>query len=112
MRAYTTIVFVLCKRPLRQRLDARKVNEVIEDICEKPIAIDEAIKRFHIKKWLSTMELTKGFYQIGLDKDSRMLTAFLIGGRQYQFKRLPFGLKISGQFECWIEFWKLQHIIM
>jgi len=39
--------------------------------------------------------MTSSFHQIELEKDSRHLTAFSTNKGHFQFKRLPFGLKIS-----------------
>lgn len=39
--------------------------------------------------------MTSSFHQISLHKNSRPLTSFSTGNGHYQFKRLPFGLKIS-----------------
>lgn len=74
---------------LRICLDARKINRIIEDICEKPTAVEEAIRQFLNKKWLSTIDLTKGFYQIKLKKESRRLTAFIIGVGNINLRECP-----------------------
>lgn len=46
-------------------------------------------------KIFSTFDLTKGFYQIPLDKASRKYTAFTAEDGFYEYKRLPFGISIA-----------------
>ena len=42
--------------------------------------------------YFSTLDLSKGFYQIELEPESRPYTAFSTGGSHYQFRVMPFGL--------------------
>ena len=44
---------------------------------------------------LYTSDLTAGYWQVPLAPESRKFTAFLFNGKNYQFKRLPFGLNTS-----------------
>lgn len=46
---------------------------------------------------VSCVDLTKEYYQIKLNKLSRKMNAFLVNGKQFQYKRLSFLLKSSGQ---------------
>lgn len=39
------------------------------------------------------MDLKSGFYQVKLEKDSVKYTSFVVPNGQYEFLRLPFGLK-------------------
>jgi len=43
-------------------------------------------------KFYSTIDLSKGYYQIGLDETSQVKTAFSTSKGHFQFTRLPFGL--------------------
>jgi len=54
--------------------------------------IEEILLKFQGAKYLSTIDLTAGYWQCQLRKDSREVTAFLHRGRNYHFKVLPFGL--------------------
>jgi hypothetical protein len=47
------------------------------------------------KKYRTKMDLTKGYWQIGLHKDTVEKTAFVTSSGAYEFLRLPFGLKNS-----------------
>ena len=53
-----------------------------------------------ISVFFCKIDLTKGYYQIPIDKESRPITAFSTHNSQYQFRRLSFGLRNSGlQFQ-------------
>jgi len=54
--------------------------------------MEEIMLKFQGTKYLSTIDLTAGYWQCRLKKESRPITAFLHRGRNYQFKVLPFGL--------------------
>ena len=49
-------------------------------------------------KIYSTLDLFSGFWQCEIHENSRHKTAFVIGNRHLQFRRLPFGLKNSPSF--------------
>jgi len=46
----------------------------------------------------TTLDLKSGYWQIPVDKADRPKTAFACSEGQYQFKRMPFGLKKHPQF--------------
>lgn len=77
-------------------LDARFLNELIEGDNESPPLINEIMHQYHNKNYLTTLDLTAGYWQVPLAKDSRPYTAFLFDGKLYQFTRIPFGLKTAG----------------
>ena len=52
----------------------------------------ERLKKFHGTKFISTWDTVCGYWQVELHPDSRKYMAFIFEGRNYQFKRLPFGL--------------------
>lgn len=54
--------------------------------------IDNVILKFQGAKYLSSIDLTAGYWQCKLAKDSREIKAFLHKSRNFQFKVLPFGL--------------------
>lgn len=80
---------------IRLCLDARFINKIIIPDRESPESIDEILQRFAGTKYLSSIDLTSGYWQIELDEPSRQYTAFLFNGKNFQFRRLPFGLNIS-----------------
>ena len=44
---------------------------------------------------MTSLDLTAGYCQVPLAVNSRKYTAFLFNGKNYQFKRLPFGINTS-----------------
>ena len=44
-------------------------------------------------RYFTKLDLTKGYWQIGIENDSRAYTAFQAAGELFQFKRMAFGLK-------------------
>lgn len=53
------------------------------------------MQKHHGKTCMTTVDLTHGYWQVPLTKESRQYTAFLFDGKLYQFKVIPFGLKTS-----------------
>lgn len=81
---------------VRLCLDARKLNEIIISDRERPMTIDTIFSKFENVKCISTLDLLSEYWQVPLSKRSREPCSFLINGRNYSYKRLPFGLNISG----------------
>lgn len=77
---------------VRVCLDARKINTRIIPDRERPMNIDDIMNKFKGVKYLSSIDLTAGYWQCSLKKECREVTAFLHKGRNYQYKVLPFGL--------------------
>lgn len=82
----------------RMCFDGRKVNEVtVRDSYPLPL-IDSILSKLRDSAFLTSLDLTKAFWNIPLDVMSRPKTAFLVHGRGlFQFKRMPFGLCNSAQ---------------
>ena len=55
--------------------------------------VDDLLDQVADAKWLSKLDLRKGFYQVPMGEPSQMKTAFLTPWGKYSFKRMPFGLK-------------------
>lgn len=81
---------------VRLCLDARKLNEIIIPDRECPMTIDTIFAKFEKIKCISTLDLRSGYWQVSLTKESREPCSFLVNGRNYSYKRMPFGLNISG----------------
>lgn len=54
--------------------------------------VDDLIEKLGSAKFLTTLDLCKGYWQIPLNSDSRELTAFKTPFGHYHFRVLPFGL--------------------
>lgn len=92
---------------VRLCLDARKINEQIIPDRECPMTIETIFSKFEKIKCISTLDLRSGYWQVKLAEKSMDPCSFLINGRNYSFKRLPFGLNISGS-----EFQKSMDIVL
>ena len=76
-------------------VDYRQLNKkVIDDKFPLP-RLDDILDNLGRAKYFSTLDLSSSFHQIKINKEDRPLTAFSTNKGHYQFKRLPFGLKIS-----------------
>ena len=81
---------------IRFYIDHRRLNKVtIPDSMPLP-RCDDSSDALGGSKWFSTLDFRSGFFQVGLDKESRRLTAFCIpGSGLWQFKVVPFGSMTS-----------------
>ena len=72
--------------------DYRKVNQVtVRDSFPLP-RIDEIIDSVGRNKYISTVDLLKGYYQIGLTPRATQISAFVTPFGLFQYKVLSFGL--------------------
>lgn len=76
-------------------LDARELNKILIQDRESPPPMEELLQKFDGVKFLTSLDLTCGYWQIPLNTESRKYTAFLVNGRSYQFCVVPFGLNVS-----------------
>ena len=75
--------------------DLRAINKVCQfDPYEMP-RIDDILDQVSNSEFITTFDLTKGFYQVTLDPESRPKTAFVSPFGQFQYTVLPFGLQNS-----------------
>ncbi|XP_066585617.1 uncharacterized protein [Prorops nasuta] len=74
-------------------IDFRQVNTVTERDAYPLPPVQNILDKLKGARYLSTIDLKNGYWQIPLDPESRPITAFAIPGRgHYQFKVMPFGL--------------------
>ena len=91
--------------PPRRRLcvDYRKVNSLQQEIKRTdkgtgclslyPLPkIDEMFAKLKGARFFSTIDLRSGYYHIGLTRESRAKSAFVVPMGKWEFKRTPFGL--------------------
>lgn len=55
--------------------------------------IEDCIEYLEVKKYFSVLDLKSGFHQVKVHKDSIKYTAFVTPNGQYEYQRMPFGLK-------------------
>lgn len=75
-------------------LDSRKINDVTTRDSYPLPYITRILDKLGGARYISSIDLSKAFWQIALDKDSCQKTAFVVPGRGlFEFTRMPFGLK-------------------
>jgi hypothetical protein len=80
---------------LRPAIDYRGLN-LVSDRQSYPLPNVEAnIAALGRANWFTTLDLLQGFLQIELTPESKHKTTFTVGGRQWQYKRMPMGLASS-----------------
>ena len=91
---YTNPIVAVPKKNGKVRicLDAREINKIIINDRTSPGEIEELLKKFYGTRFISTWDTVCGYWQVELHPNSRKYMAFIFEGRNYQFKRLPFGL--------------------
>ena len=77
---------------IRFCVDYRKVNEVSRFDAYPMPRVDELLDRLGTASFFTTLDLTKGYWQIPLSPESKEKTAFSTPNGLYQFVTLPFGL--------------------
>ncbi|XP_059210478.1 uncharacterized protein LOC131989303 [Centropristis striata] len=77
---------------IRFCVDYRRVNDVSRFDAYPMPRVDELLDRLGTARFFTTLDLTKGYWQIPLSPESREKTAFSTPYGLYQFVTLPFGL--------------------
>jgi len=78
---------------VRMCVDYRMLNS-----CTKPLQFPlpnsrDVLAKMAGKRYFARLDLAKGFYQVPLRPEDRKWTSFVTPSGQYQFTRLPFGLR-------------------
>ncbi|KAH8357343.1 hypothetical protein KR084_011488, partial [Drosophila pseudotakahashii] len=74
-------------------IDYRQLNEHSERDAYPVPRMDHILNQLREAKYISTLDLKSGYWQIPMDKGSKQFTAFTVPGRGlYQWKVMPFGL--------------------
>ena len=77
---------------VRLCIDFRKVNQVAKVDSYPLPRIEDLIDKMGQAKYITTMDLSRGYWQIPLTKDSKEKTAFVTPFGLWQFVTMPFGL--------------------
>ena len=72
--------------------DFRKLNEISKFDAYPMPRVDELIERLGKARYISTLDLTKGYWQVPLAPTSKEKTAFATPDGLFQYRMLPFGL--------------------
>ena len=77
-------------------IDFRKLNKITEVDPEPMTTAEDLFRRLSGKKYLSKIDLTKGYWQIPVAPEDVHKTAFVTPDGQYEFTRMLFGMVNSG----------------
>ncbi|CAF2082821.1 unnamed protein product [Rotaria magnacalcarata] len=81
---------------LRLAVDYRILNSLtVKDSFPLP-NLNDAVYNLHGSKYFSTLNLTRGYYNVPMDEQSIPLTAFSTSRSHWEFVRMPFGLCNAG----------------
>ena len=78
---------------LRLCVDYRRLNAVSESDAYPMPRVDDLIDRVGGVSYITTMDLTRGYWQVPVSPDDKHKTAFAAPSGLFQFIRMPFGLK-------------------
>ena len=78
---------------LRLCVDYRRLNEVSDTDAYPMLRIDDLIDRLGKAPYISTLDLTRGYWQVPVAKEARPKTAFATPFGLFQFNVMPFGLQ-------------------
>lgn len=82
---------------IRLAIDYRQLNAISKKDKFPMPRLDELIDNLGNSIVFSKLDLTKGYYQIVMDEESKPLTAFSWNKKLYHFNRMPFGLVTAPQ---------------
>ncbi|KAK3729695.1 hypothetical protein QZH41_004571 [Actinostola sp. cb2023] len=80
---------------IRFCVDYRKLNEVTKMDAYPIPSMERMIEKVATAKYISTLDLTKGYWQIPLEETTIEKSAFITGKNLYEFVVMPFGMKTS-----------------
>ncbi|KAI2642995.1 Transposon Ty3-I Gag-Pol polyprotein [Labeo rohita] len=72
--------------------DFRRLNQVSEFDSYPMPRVDKLLERLGRAQFISTLDLTKGYWQVPLMKAAKEKTAFSTPSGHWQYRTLPFGL--------------------
>ena len=76
----------------RMTVDYRRINSVTQFDAEPTCTIEENLNFIHDSKFLTELDLTRAYYQVGMGANSQSFTAFSTNKGLMEFTRMPFGL--------------------
>jgi hypothetical protein len=77
---------------VRTCVDYRKLNAITKTVAEVMPNQDILLAQLYKAKYFTKLDLTKGYWQIPLDNESKEYTAFQGPDGLYQYNYMPFGL--------------------
>ena len=97
--AYASPVVLIDEKDSSLRIcpDYRKIKKITIFDPEPMNSAEDCIQKMHDSKFISKMDLSKGYWQIPMAEEDIHKTAFVVPQGHYEFLRMPFGLVNSGQ---------------
>ena len=77
---------------LRMCVDYRRLNAVSQADAYPMPRVDDLIDRLGKARYITTLDLSRGYWQVPVDEESRPMTAFTTPYGLFQFRVMPFGL--------------------
>ena len=95
---YASPIVLVKKKDGSNRLcvDYRKLNRITETDPEPMDTTEYLFQRMNKSQYFSKIDLSKGYWQIPVAEEDVRKTAFVTPDGQYEFRRMPFGMKNSG----------------
>ena len=78
---------------LRMCVDYRRLNAVSRADAYPIPRVDDLLDRLGKAKYITTLDLSRGYWQVPVDDESRSRTAFTTPFGLFQFRVMPFGLQ-------------------
>lgn len=78
---------------LRMCIDYRALNKVTKADPYPMPRIEELLEKVAPARFISTLDLNKGYYQVPLSDSAKEKTAFITPQGKFQFRKMPFGLR-------------------
>lgn len=79
-------------RAWRFAVDYRKLNSLTKYSRHPLPVIEDLLANLSHTNYMSTLDLTSGYFQVAIHPDDVLKTAFIVNNEQYCFKRMAFGL--------------------
>lgn len=92
---YASAIVLVDKKNGEKRMcvDYRGINKVTDrDNYPLPL-IDDCIENLGGKAFYAVLDLKNGFHQVEIEEASKKYTSFVVPNGQYEYERMPFGLK-------------------
>lgn len=93
---FNNLVFVAKKNgDTRVCVDCTPVNAVTDDYDWPLPSLQDFRHNLGGARWFARLDLKDAFFRISVPANLRVYTSFRCDGKQYQFRRMPFGLKTA-----------------
>lgn len=85
----------ICASDLRITIDPKDLNQALLREYHPINTVDEIIRRTHGSELFSKLDARQGFFQLVLDEESSLLTAFNTPFGRFRYNRLPMGISAA-----------------